>query len=410
MVVLTLEEAKTIFEVQKNAVEFERKELHKLREEFISHFTLLYISTMKIKDYAIGWGRENNRNFCYRLERELDGLGRSTGANSKKFGVYYKKVNEEYIYTKRFGSGDEGFKTIRKCLIDLLNYGKKGDLAAIGDNMLSTMFKGKILSTYYPDKYLNVFSIAHLDYFLRQLNLDIKQPTLASKNEYFKKAALVDFKNQDSVMKTWSIDLFSHFLYHFFPGRPPKDIKIYTEGDDGTMPNFPTNPKPSIITLDIIPLKKPALTDKIHRTLKVNPDYEKQAKKIKLIGDRGEEIILEMEKAWLRRIGEDVLASEVRPAKRDSDGYDILSFDEDGRERYIEVKTTTFKPGHFNFFLTANELKKAHTLRNYNIYIVFDILNPNPKVWIAGNLFKPENPNMGKEPILYRIGINTALK
>ena len=84
------------------------------------------------------------------------------------------------------------------------------------------MFKGKILSTYYPDKYLNIFSPEHLNYFLTQLDIDT--PMLLNGNSVYKREALVLFKNNDIVMKDWSLDLFAEFLYREYPKGPLSDI------------------------------------------------------------------------------------------------------------------------------------------------------------------------------------------
>lgn len=75
------------------------------------------------------------------------------------------------------------------------------------------------------------------------------------------------------------------------------------------------------------------------------------------LGRDGEERILHHEQAGLRAAGRDDLARKVEwtSAERgDGAGYDIRSFDASGRERLIEVKTTT---GHATtpFFLSENE-------------------------------------------------------
>lgn len=69
-----------------------RKQLNKLRAAFVKDFSLKRIAEMKIDEYVIGKG---NETFCYKLERELDGLGRTLGAPAKKFSVYYDVVKWE---------------------------------------------------------------------------------------------------------------------------------------------------------------------------------------------------------------------------------------------------------------------------------------------------------------------------
>lgn len=75
------------------------------------------------------------------------------------------------------------------------------------------------------------------------------------------------------------------------------------------------------------------------------------------LGRRGEERIFHHEQAALRDAGRVDLARKVRwVSQEDGDGagYDIRSFDPVGRERLIEVKTTT-GIGTTPFFLSENE-------------------------------------------------------
>ena len=94
--------------------------------------------------------------------------------------------------------------------------------------------------------------------------------------------------------------------------------------------------------------------------------------------------------------------------KSNSLGYDILSFETDGKEKFIEVKATRSKVGSANFFYTANELRTAQECDNYFIYMVYDVMSKSPKVWAINNPFNPENNNTVKTPINYRVTINAT--
>jgi len=117
---------------------------------------------------------------------------------------------------------------------------------------------------------------------------------------------------------------------------------------------------------------------------------------------------MDLEKTRLIESGRKDLEKKIERVslKSDSFGYDILSFEIDGRKRFIEVKATSSKVGTANFFITANELKTSQELDNYYIYIVYDVISISPKVWALKNPFKPENKNMIKIPINYRVTIN----
>ena len=55
----------------------------------------------------------------------------------------------------------------------------------------------------------------------------------------------------------------------------------------------------------------------------------------------------------------------------DAEGYDILSFEPDGRERLIEVKTTNF--GQLTpFFVSRNQVRVSEReLERYHLYRLF---------------------------------------
>lgn len=89
------------------------------------------------------------------------------------------------------------------------------------------------------------------------------------------------------------------------------------------------------------------------------------------LGKAGEELILHHERQSLLQAGRDVLANKVRwTAVQDGDGYgfDIASFEPDGRERLIEVKTTNGWE-RTPFHISQNEIAAAET-RRYEWHLV----------------------------------------
>lgn len=411
-----LKEAQVRYENRKEEILKSREDLYQLRNSFTRYFNLNRIRDMHIDDYVLGVDLPNKGyNFCYALERQLDGLGRTIGATSFKFGVYYgvtkSDKNYKYRFTQKFGKTyQEAFENVRETIIELLAAGKSENIDAIAENILSPMFKGKILSTYYPERYLNVFSPDHLNYFLTQLDLDTEE--IIYSDAVYKRDVLINFKNNDKVMRNWSVDLFSNFLYTEYPGRPPKQESNTEKSDplaDYRQPDFPSIQTPQFIEQTILPPN----TTKNKHTIPINPktqnpDYEKEARKLKKLGDRGEKIVKDIERSRLLDAGRSDLADKVDRVslKSDSLGYDILSFELDGKERYIEVKATTSKVGNANFFFTANELKTSLKFKNYFIYVVYDVTSENPKVWAIKNPFNPENEYVVKTPVNYRVTIN----
>jgi hypothetical protein len=93
-------------------------------------------------------------------------------------------------------------------------------------------------------------------------------------------------------------------------------------------------------------------------------------------GYLGEEFVLNYERNRLQELNLVSLADQVKWISQESasEGYDILSFEEDGSERWIEVKSTS---GRGNIFeMSNNEWETAVEAGNkYYIYRVTDVKN-----------------------------------
>lgn len=95
-----------------------------------------------------------------------------------------------------------------------------------------------------------------------------------------------------------------------------------------------------------------------------SPDYEKEARKYKKLGDRGEYVVYQAE---ISRLMTELSITEAKAKKlvkwvsRESDsyGYDVQSVNKDKTPRYIEVKATRGKAGSMNFYYTENEYETA---------------------------------------------------
>jgi hypothetical protein len=107
------------------------------------------------------------------------------------------------------------------------------------------------------------------------------------------------------------------------------------------------------------------------------------------LGDAGEKLVIAYEKARLRTMGRmDLLDSveQVSETIGPNAGYDIRSFEQDGKERFIEVKTTKY--GKLTpFFVTANELLFSERNREqYHLYRVFNYRVSPTLFLISGQL------------------------
>jgi hypothetical protein len=111
-------------------------------------------------------------------------------------------------------------------------------------------------------------------------------------------------------------------------------------------------------------------------------DYVKKARLNKHIGDLGELLALQYE---IENANEQYAPLITHDSKDIGDGlgYDILSYDNQGNKKFIEVKTTS---SNFNnhFFITASELQKSlEDKDNYYLYRIYNFNAENN----SGDLF-----------------------
>jgi hypothetical protein len=108
-----------------------------------------------------------------------------------------------------------------------------------------------------------------------------------------------------------------------------------------------------------------------------------------VLGSAGEQFVVRFEIARLLSIGQDRLADRVErisETQGDGAGFDVLSFEESGRERFIEVKTTAYGR-ETPFFVTRNEVEVSRDHDGqYHLYRLFDFRNRPRLFWKAGAL------------------------
>jgi len=111
------------------------------------------------------------------------------------------------------------------------------------------------------------------------------------------------------------------------------------------------------------------------RRLAVKRDYLALEASNRSLGKAGEELVVSYEQHRLHRAGKKRLSERVEHVavtQGDGLGYDVLSFELDGRERLIEVKTTAFAK-ETPFFLSRSELALSRQEADaFHLYRVFE--------------------------------------
>lgn len=293
---------------------------------FLAKFPRRRLRLLDIDDYVVGKGQDS---FCAVVESKTRAWAYIEGATAKKFGIYYGRYGKRkkgqrkryHIAEGKFGKRKgKAFIAVRKALVGLVAAGDREDFAAIDGNPLSQMFKAKILSFYFPDRFINVCSDVHLREMVELAGLgSIDSPSKCQ-------SALVDFKNRSATTQRWSSPKFMNFLYHTF------------------MP-------------DHLEQRVSAGLERPGRPPRRGPDFDKLRERWKLRGEESERHALAFEQERLIGLGLPKLADRIKDCRETPKcGYDFRSFTAPGVPRYIEVKTFTKDAGGHRFFLSANQL------------------------------------------------------
>ena len=373
------------------------KEAEKRRRQFVSDFPLQRITGLALDNYVIGKGA-GKRSFCYRIERDLDMLGNIRGSTAFKFGVYFGRIKSDPTHKYRFRPHwgktlDQAFDAVKQAIVDLLVAADKNDFAAIAQNQLSPMFKGKILFLYHHNQYAPIYARPYLQHFVTALDLDDNFECEADMQR-----ALMRYRAQWPLLRNQHPVLYQRFLYAVFGN--PKDSK--SSGQVVPIVPFLKTAVEGAQFIGQMPASPPVAGNQSAAHSKT--DYEARQKNSKRTGDRGELIVLALEKQRLIAAGKAELAAHIDHLadREDGLGYDILSFDDDGTERPIEVKATTAPNLQTGFFISANELEKSAELPNYHLYIVFSALSKAPRVF---TIKEPNLKGLGfdLEPLIYLV-------
>jgi len=172
-------------------------------------------------------------------------------------------------------------------------------------------------------------------------------------------------------------------MFGIFTDKNSEEIPLL---NDKLHVNVPKDVKPIIIQNQLL-IPKIEKGKQTKKGKKVKIDYILRNKNNSITGSRGEELVLKIEKELLIKANRKDLAEKVYRVSTDDDslGYDILSFDINGKEKYIEVKTTSLNNDSLKFFVSLNEYSIGKDKENYFIYFVEIVNLSQPKITIIKN-------------------------
>ena len=124
------------------------------------------------------------------------------------------------------------------------------------------------------------------------------------------------------------------------------------------------------------------LTEPSYKPIKTN--FLEKEQNNRNLGEQGEALIIEFEKWRLQKAGKDNLADKIEWVSKDlgdGTGFDILSKNNNGTDRYIEVKTTKLTK-ETPIYFSRNEWMFAQLKeRDFFLYRVFNFAE-NPQLFI----------------------------
>lgn len=130
-------------------------------------------------------------------------------------------------------------------------------------------------------------------------------------------------------------------------------------------------------------------------------DYLQREARNRSLGSAGEDLVMRYEARRLHDAGSRVLADRIEhvsKTKGDGAGFDILSFETDGRERFIEVKTTAYI-AETPFYVSQNELSfSTEEAAKFHLYRLFDFRKQPRMFTLTGAL----DANCRLDPVSYR--------
>jgi hypothetical protein len=129
-------------------------------------------------------------------------------------------------------------------------------------------------------------------------------------------------------------------------------------------------------------------------------DWGRLERERRRFGRRGEKVTFETEKRRVEAEGRDPAAVRWVSRENETAPYDILSVDDDGGPRYIEVKSTTGADPQEPFEMSEAELLFAieHRERHF-VYRVVTVKEPAPPVW----RYRGPIPTIAGEPGAIRL-------
>ena len=189
-------------------------EKYQLQADFVSQFPMSQLSTLALRQYAIGYPN----SLAYWIGVRTKPLGGIGGATVGKFGVLLKK-NGQWLIDGKEGDEQQAnvfFDNLKAGMVKIIEAAQATDFEALdtSDNALFTKrtLRSKLIYLYFPDEFLPIFSQEHLTHFLAIFDQVAMEGKLLGSNKrlWYIQQAIPELAELDTQQ-------FKEFLYHCFP-------------------------------------------------------------------------------------------------------------------------------------------------------------------------------------------------
>lgn len=315
---------------------------------------------------------------------------------------------------------------------NLIDWRKKDDFKKLKANrenekFLYDFFKSKIQDKIAFDNFVEIgFSYQLIAYLFFIKNHQKYMPISQEKFDEIFSSINIDFKTShncswenyvefNEIIKLFRKQLSQRFknaslldahsflwIYGFQLDKPKEKVKQEkaTQKSETKVTDEPKEkPKPELETYT--PKKVVDLDDLTETANEI--DYIENHRKLMEIGDLAEKIVLESEIEFLKAEYPE-LAEKVRLVSNNPKlGFDVLSFEPDGKQKQIEVKAISVNRNAKSFIITRNEFSKSKTYSNYYVYCVTELNTETPKILRIKNPDFENNNDFLIEPLTYKI-------
>lgn len=312
------------------------------------------------------------------------------------------------LYSKKpWVSAQNRIKLFKSLLVTLVNDKKSihekidapwEDISGFGGDKHNAK---KILCCYYRQALVPIFNTKHMESFISKLGMNKESKSKELFKESYLRLSLgkryevlnnllLDFKKKHKQFSLIPNVYFMKYLYGEI-----KDKKRLSKTWQPEMPEVIL----AKTCKENLEYKEPEISKcNLNKVIPYNGKDNRKAqessndeKRNHKWGRIGEKLVLEEEKRRLRKLGLGHLCKKVRWIARDTNDkspYDILSFTETAKEKFVEVKTTT---GRFDqlFYTTATQINFSKIKGNrYYLYRIYEF-NPQNK---SGKYFMRKGP------------------